>query len=73
MEYPAFGRRGGSVSYMDARKKRSRNAVPACALLVNNVRNGFPTRSVTKIPLVMIYLKNVDLLARIMDIRRMKT
>jgi hypothetical protein len=38
---PKFGRRGGGVSYIDA-KKRFRIAVPVCVLLRKNFRNGVP-------------------------------
>jgi hypothetical protein len=38
----------GGISYIDARRKRFRNALPACVLLIKEFRNGVPTRSVTK-------------------------
>jgi hypothetical protein len=40
--------KGGGVSYIDARTKRFRDAVRACAFLRKNFRNGVPARSVTK-------------------------
>jgi hypothetical protein len=49
---PKFGRKGG-VSYIDAKKKRFRNAVQAYALLRKNFRNGVPARPVTKVALVV--------------------
>jgi hypothetical protein len=42
---PKFGRRGGDVSYIDAREK-----VPACVLLKKNFRNGVTALFVTKYP-----------------------
>jgi hypothetical protein len=50
---PKFGQRWGTVSYISARDKMFRNAVPACVLIRNNLRNDVPARPVTKIPLVV--------------------
>jgi hypothetical protein len=47
-----FGRRGGGVSYMNAREKRFQNAIPAGGLLRKNFWNGIVARSITKIPLI---------------------
>jgi hypothetical protein len=49
---PKFGRRGGSVSHIDARKKGFRNTVPACTLVRKNFWNGVLARSITRIPLL---------------------
>jgi hypothetical protein len=38
---PEFDRRGGGVSYIDARKKRFQNAVPACVLVRKNFRTAY--------------------------------
>jgi hypothetical protein len=47
---PKFGRRGGGVSYIDARQKRFWNPILACILL-RNFQNGVPAHTITKIPL----------------------
>jgi hypothetical protein len=43
---------GEEVSYTDAKRNRFWNTVPVCVLLRKNVRNGVPTPSVTKLPLL---------------------
>jgi hypothetical protein len=48
-----FGRKGGGVTYIEVRKKRFRNVIPACVHL-RNFRRGVPARSVTKIALLII-------------------
>jgi hypothetical protein len=49
---PKFGWRGEGVSYINARKKRFWNTVPACVLLRLNFQNGVPAHSVKKCPWV---------------------
>jgi hypothetical protein len=39
---PKFGRRGEGVIYIDDRKKRFRNGIPACVLLRKNFRDSVP-------------------------------
>jgi hypothetical protein len=39
----------GGVSCTDVRRKRFRNAVPACVFLRKSFQNGVPMRSITKI------------------------
>jgi hypothetical protein len=43
---PKFGRRGGGVSYIDARGKRFQNAILACVVLRKNFQNSFPAHSI---------------------------
>jgi hypothetical protein len=39
-----FGQRGRGVRYIDARKKRFRNGIPACARSRKNFWNGVPSQ-----------------------------